>query len=459
MPGALFNIVIPTKQHEIHLSQKIACDCSIKTKLPNDNTNNKQPPDRPKYSLSITMEKTLEAILCSLQISNSIWNQSRDNRCYSVTFSIASNEHCEHILNLLMENGIGVKLNSTVVVLPCSLYYQDTATSTPSVFETNQHKNPPSLYESSWKKFLQSVKSRLTVAQVVQGIETGAMLTFDFVILLIISVTDIGSLWVSIVLAFLVGIAVPIALLGNNTFSLVGVAISTSLLPPSVNAGLLWAFSVRSINQDSLNTLNLHYSSIRSIDFAIKGAMSMCVTFINIICIFACGIVILKIKAVAPKQNLQSTTLINEYLNVLKEINLEFPQEEANYLTLRLKEEYPIFGLSPSTVKARGPCSIPPGYNPFDLSFITWSPGYRRQHDLKSFSNTPTDIRTSKLLKNKIKNTDLFNGETTPDSLNAVFKSPMENYPTTVSTDNNTPSTSRRFIITPVTLKNTSNTK
>lgn len=50
---------------------------------------------------------------------------------------------------------------------------------------------------------------------------------------------------------------------------------------------------------------------------------------------------------------------------------------------------------------------------------------------------------------------DLFNGETTPGSLNAVFKSPMENYPT----DNNTPSTTRRFIITPVTLKNTSNIK
>ncbi|XP_022161208.1 uncharacterized protein LOC111027236 isoform X2 [Myzus persicae] len=516
MTGALFNILIPTKHHEIHLSQNIACDCSIKTKS-NVNTNNKQSLDRPKYSLSITMEK--------------------------VTFSIASNEHCEHILNLLMENGIGVKLNSTVVVLPCSLYYQDTEMSTPSVFETNQHKN---LYESSWKKFLQSVRSRLTVAQVVQGIEAGAMLTFDFVILLIISVTvaalglmqgetiifvssmllsplmgpvnaatfgtmiknkklrnmgiinemiglilcvligfgygltasyfderdssqwitnemafmtDIGSLWISIVLAFLVGIAVPIALLGNNTFSLVGVAISTSLLPPSVNAGLLWAFSVRSINQDSFNTLNLHYSSTRSIDFAIKGAISMCVTFINIICIFACGIVILKIKAVTPKQSKQSTALINEYLNVLKEINLEFPQEEANYLTLKLKEEYSIFGLSPSTVKARGLCSVTPGYNPFDLSFITWSPGYRRQHDLKSFSNTPTDIRTSKLLKNKIKNPDLCCSETSPGSLTAVFRSPVENYQTTITTDNNTPSTSRRFTITPVTLKNTSNSK
>ncbi|XP_027844257.2 uncharacterized protein LOC114124989 [Aphis gossypii] len=546
MTGALFNILIPTKQHELHLSQQIACDCSIKTKQPNDNTFNKRSLNHPKLNLSITMEKTLEAILCSLQISNSVWNQSRDNRCYSVTFSIASNEHCEHILNLLMENGIGVKFNSTVVVLPCSLYYQDTEMSTQSVLETNRDKKPPNLYESSWKKFLQSVRSRLTVAQVVQGIEAGAMLTFDFLILLIISVTvaalglmqgeivifvssmllsplmgpinaatfgtmiknkklrnmgivneiiglilcviigfaygltatffdkrdcsqwitnemafmtDIGSLWISIVLAFLVGVAVPISLLGNNTFSLVGVAISTSLLPPSVNAGLLWAFSLRSINQDSCNTLNLHYSSTRSIDFAIKGAISMCVTFINIICIFACGIVILKIKAVAPKQSNHSTTLINEYLNVLKEINLEYSQEEANYLTLKLKEECSIFGLSPNTLKTRGPCTVTSGYNPFDLSFVTWSPGYKRQHDLKSFSNTQTDIRPSKLLKNKVKNTGLLSSEISPGSLKAVFKSPVENYSTIVSTDNDTPSTTRRFIITPVTLKNTSNTK
>lgn len=32
-----------------------------------------------------------------------------------ITFSIASNEHCEHILDLFMENGIGIKLNSRVV--------------------------------------------------------------------------------------------------------------------------------------------------------------------------------------------------------------------------------------------------------------------------------------------------------------------------------------------------------
>jgi len=53
----------------------------------------------------------------------------------------------------------------------------------------------------------------------------------------------------------------------------------------------------------------------------------------------------------------------------------------------------------------------------------------------------------------------LLSREISPGSLKAVFKSPVENYSTIVSTDNDTPSTTRRFIITPVTLKNTSNTK
>ncbi|XP_025413423.1 uncharacterized protein LOC112685696, partial [Sipha flava] len=534
-----FNILIPTKQHEIHLIRNISCDCSAKIK--NSDLKNLPEDDKVSNINLITMEKKLEMILCSLKISNSVWIGSKDNRFNSVTFTIASNEHCEHILDLFIENDIGVKLNSTVVVLPCSLYYQDIESTQP-VFETNQNENSTKLYESSWKKFLQSVRSRLAVAQVVQGIETGAMLTFDFLILLLISVTvaalglmqgettifvssmllsplmgpinaatfgtmikdkklrnmgivneiiglilcvligfwyglitsyfdgrdasqwvtdemaymtDIGSLWVSIVLAFLVGIAVPIALLGNNTFSLIGVAISTSLLPPSVNAGLLWAFSVRSINQDSINTFNLQYSSTRSVDFAIKGAMSMCLTFINIICIFTCGIVILKIKAVAPKKyNNTIKTSMNEYLNVIKEINSGLNEEKTNYLTLRLKEEY-AFGISQNTLNIGGSC-LNSRFNPFDLSFITWSPGYNRQQNVKSFSKTQTtDSEASKLINTHIKSTDSYTNDTSPGSLRAIFKSPKESYPNYGS--NSTRSFSKRFVITPVTLKSTSN--
>lgn len=66
MTGVLFNILIPTKQHELHLSQKIACDCSIKTKQPNDNTFNKRLLNHPKHDLSITMEKVSTLILTIL---------------------------------------------------------------------------------------------------------------------------------------------------------------------------------------------------------------------------------------------------------------------------------------------------------------------------------------------------------------------------------------------------------
>jgi len=99
----------------------------------------------------------------------------------------------------------------------------------------------------------------------------------------------------------------------------------------------------------------------------------------------------------------------------------------------RLKEEYAAlaFGLSPNSLKIRGP-RLNPGYNPFDVSvhrnitfkiilslmililqltFVTWSPGYnnKQQHNPKSFSNTQTDIKTSKLLKKIIKDAGNYN--------------------------------------------------
>ncbi len=39
------------------------------------------------------------------------------------------------------------------------------------------------------------------------------------------------------------GAAVALSVLANNSSSLVGVAISASLLPPAVNCGILWGFA------------------------------------------------------------------------------------------------------------------------------------------------------------------------------------------------------------------------
>jgi hypothetical protein len=44
-----------------------------------------------------------------------------------------------------------------------------------------------SVKQSAWDKFLLSVRARLTVAQVVEGVRADAALTFDFIFLLVMA--------------------------------------------------------------------------------------------------------------------------------------------------------------------------------------------------------------------------------------------------------------------------------
>ncbi|KAK3612573.1 hypothetical protein CHS0354_042074 [Potamilus streckersoni] len=130
------------------------------------------------------------------------------------------------------------------------------------------------------------------------------------------------SLWVGVLIAIPSGAGVAISVLGGNAGSLVGVAISASLLPPAVNAGMLWAFSILaaavpfSVNNTMKNSVsdfesfpclpfsdNAYepiYSCNMSHEAAILGLVSLCLTILNIICILIMGVVVLKIKEVAP---------------------------------------------------------------------------------------------------------------------------------------------------------------
>lgn len=84
--------------------------------------------------------------------------------------------------------------------------------------------------------------------------------------------------------------------------SLVGVAISISLLPPAVNAGLLWALALLfMIHQDDENIYNsviksTIYSKNQAVELAILGTISMAVTVINVVCIYGTGILFLKVN-------------------------------------------------------------------------------------------------------------------------------------------------------------------
>lgn len=177
------------------------------------------------------------------------------------------------------------------------------------------------------------------------------------------------SLWVGVLIALPSGAGVAISVLGGNAGSLVGVAISASLLPPACNAGMLWAYAIVSsisppaIDTGSLKTLasivgdvtmattfsnstnttnatfinttsasspmetvmysfpncaplanNMYtpvYSCNVNLDAMILGFVSLFLTTLNIACILIMGVIVLRIKEVAP--HTAGTSSINNF--------------------------------------------------------------------------------------------------------------------------------------------------
>ena len=58
------------------------------------------------------------------------------------------------------------------------------------------------------------------------------------------------ALWVGALIAIPSGAGAALSVLADNTGSMVGIAISASLLPPAVNTGLLWSLAL--LNRDPM---------------------------------------------------------------------------------------------------------------------------------------------------------------------------------------------------------------
>jgi uncharacterized membrane protein len=88
------------------------------------------------------------------------------------------------------------------------------------------------------------------------------------------------NFWVGFPVAFFSGLGVAVSLLDDQTSSLVGVAISASLLPPAVNAGMiLVAFLAYDPTRHSFDrNLDQH-------DFLVMSLYSLGLTLINIVLI------------------------------------------------------------------------------------------------------------------------------------------------------------------------------
>lgn len=109
---------------------------------------------------------------------------------------------------------------------------------------------------------------------------------------------------VALPVAFFSGLGVAVSLLDEQTASLVGVAISASLLPPAVNAGILWIAYLFA----HTNVINLKdYGSSQDIEVQLQkddyrnlGIMSLAVTLSNIFLIWISSMLMFRIKEVLP---------------------------------------------------------------------------------------------------------------------------------------------------------------
>ncbi|KAK6188259.1 hypothetical protein SNE40_004476 [Patella caerulea] len=152
------------------------------------------------------------------------------------------------------------------------------------------------------------------------------------------------SLGIGLLIALPSGAGVALSVLGGNMGSLVGVAISASLLPPIVNAGIFWALSFLSLihplqtipnkfvevkvnattnatfmnGTNMLNTTDTLLVAQRMCpefvdntyiptfycemwkEAAILGLISLILAILNILCIIFMGVGVLKLKEVAP---------------------------------------------------------------------------------------------------------------------------------------------------------------
>ncbi|XP_023322708.1 uncharacterized protein LOC111697066 isoform X1 [Eurytemora carolleeae] len=136
---------------------------------------------------------------------------------------------------------------------------------------------------------------------------------------------ELRSLLVGVLIATPSGAGVALSVLGGNAGSLVGVAISASLLPPAINCGMFWSLSIviliagqvghgnrplfhgfgTAVDPVSNLTVSLYefrYSENQALEAFLLGLTSLALTLTNILFIIVTGVFILHVKEVTPEK-------------------------------------------------------------------------------------------------------------------------------------------------------------
>lgn len=391
------------------------------------NVSNENPP----LDKTTPMEKVLREIIDRMRIRNASWHRVNAGNSFKISFSLEKGIRCDDTIHMLSEFGIGQKEGSSIAIVPCTLYNDKTrlkeddesSTSTQALFK-----------ETSWNRFIGSMRARMNVAKTVEAVKSDAALSFDFVVLIIVasilaafglvenstlflaasmlisplmgpilaatfgsvikdqklhywglmnefigialcilvgflfgmiicgieygfgdtklltpemaSRTQLHSVVVGIFIALVSGAAVAIAVLSENFGSLVGVAISASLLPPAVNTGLLWAYSLihtafRASQTEKFSRFvdDLKYSDNQSIELLILGTISLCMTLTNVFCVYIVGKVLIRIKIeVAPVLSDEERQFWKHDVPIARDYNKTLNVEDGKKLREELAE-------------------------------------------------------------------------------------------------------------------------
>lgn len=111
-----------------------------------------------------------------------MWNSSENGHYYQVYFT-SDVDNNDSTLHYLKSKGIGSRGNSTIGYIPFGLFYSHEKPSPDDRLNSIGENYVNEIKDS----FLKSVTSRLTVAQVVDGVRTGSEITFDYYMYLLFS--------------------------------------------------------------------------------------------------------------------------------------------------------------------------------------------------------------------------------------------------------------------------------
>ncbi|XP_063229188.1 uncharacterized protein LOC134534630 [Bacillus rossius redtenbacheri] len=192
MPGNLFSVCVPTADFERQLASGIPATLPPPDMfgVPAAAQARRRPPPipvtvRPRAppplpGEPVPMEKILDELLKKLGIEHSVWCNDRNGNYFQVFFPVGAGDPCENCIHCLTELGIGKKYNSVVSVVPCSVFFQgyDDDAKDPFAEEDPAEKK-------AWNNFVQSIRSKLTVKQVVDGVRNGAECSFDYLTLVL----------------------------------------------------------------------------------------------------------------------------------------------------------------------------------------------------------------------------------------------------------------------------------